>query len=151
MAPTEMIYALIGLALVAWIYWINRGLFRDGGISALEVVCYLIAVPALIIGWYFNIAYLREYGDAAGWWHWTTLLFVNPASASGGQDLIFANLLLLPLWTILDGRRLGMKAPWVYFVMSLVTSYAFAIALFMAIRERQLRANHGGAPATGMP
>src|SRR3546814_3481755 len=83
MAPTEMVYALIGLALVAWIYWINRELFRGGGFSALELVCYLIAVPALIIGWYFNIAYLREYGDTAGWWHWTTLLFVNPASASG--------------------------------------------------------------------
>ncbi|HEY9547380.1 MAG TPA: DUF2834 domain-containing protein [Solimonas sp.] len=151
MAPTEMVYALIGLALVAWIYWINRELFRGGGFSALELVCYLIAVPALIIGWYFNIAYLREYGDTAGWWHWTTLLFVNPASASGGQDLIFANLLLFPLWTIIDGRRLGMRAPWIYFVMSLVTSYAFAIALFMAIRERQLRRNHAGAPATGMP
>src|SRR3546814_6714509 len=86
MAPTEMVYALIGLALVAWIYWINRELFRGGGFSALELVCYLIAVPALIIGWYFNIAYLREYGDTAGWWHWTTLLFVNPASASGGRS-----------------------------------------------------------------
>src|SRR3546814_7413366 len=53
--------ALPILALVAWIYWINRELFRGGGFSALELVCYLIAVPALIIGWYFNIAYLREY------------------------------------------------------------------------------------------
>ena len=151
MAPSEIVYALIGLALVAWTYWINRGLLRGGGVSAIEIVCYLVALPALVIGWYFNIVYLREYGDAAGWWHWTTLLFVNPASASGGQDLIFANLILFPLWTILDGRRLGMKAPWVYFVMSLVTSYAFAIALFMALRERQLRANNAGAPATGMP
>src|SRR3546814_18375179 len=96
--------ALPILALVAWIYWINRELFRGGGFSALELVCYLIAVPALIIGWYFNIAYLREYGDAAGWWHWTKLLFVTPASASGGQDLIFANMLLFPLWTIIDGH-----------------------------------------------
>ncbi|NGY05752.1 DUF2834 domain-containing protein [Solimonas terrae] len=139
MAPTEMIYALIGLALVVWIYWINRDLLRTGGVSAIEWTCYLVALPALLIGWYFNIVYMREYRAAAGWWHWTTLLFVNPASASGGQDLIFANLILFPLWTIVDGRRLGMKAPWVYFVMSLVTSYAFAIALFMAIRERQLR------------
>ena len=109
MAASEMVYALIGLALVAWIYWINRGLLR-GGVSAIEIVCYLVALPALVIGWYFNIVYLREYGADAGWWHWTTLLFVNPASASGGQDLIFANLILFPLWTILDGRRLGMKA-----------------------------------------
>ena len=109
--------------------------------SPLELACYVLALPALVIGWYFNIEYMREYGSAAGWWHWTTLLFVNPASASGGQDLIIANLILFPLWTIVDARRLGMRAGWLYFVMSLVTSYAFAIALFMGLRERQLRWN----------
>jgi hypothetical protein len=140
MSGVEIFYALLGLALTVLIFWLNRSLYR-GGATALETVCYLVAVQALVIGWYFNIAYMRQYGSEAGWWHWTTLLFVNPASASGGQDLIIANLILFPLWTIVDGRRLGMRAPWLYFVMSLVTSYAFAIALFMALRERQLRAN----------
>lgn len=145
MSSIELFYAGLGLLSVALIVWLSRDLFRRGGpaggASALEWACWLTAVPALLIGWYFNIAYLREYGAAAGWWHWTTLLFVNPASASGGQDLIIANLILFPLWTIVDGRRLGMRAPWLYFPMSLLTSYAFAIALFMAVRERQRRAN----------
>ena len=141
MSGIEAFYALLGLALTALIFWLNRHLYRSGGTTTLEVVCYLVALPALVIGWYFNIEYMREYGSAAGWWHWTTLLFVNPASASGGQDLIIANLILFPLWTIVDGRRLGMRAGWLYFVMSLLTSYAFAIALFMAVRERQLRYN----------
>lgn len=138
---TELFYAALGLASVALIFWLNRPLFRGGGLSALEAACYLLSLPALLIGWYFNIEYMREYGAEAGWWHWTTLLFVNPASASGGQDLIIANLILFPLWTIVDGRRLGMRASWMYFVMSLITSYAFAVALFLALRERQLRHN----------
>lgn len=141
MSPSEIFYVGIGLLSILIVVWINRDLYRSGGVSALEWVCYATALPALLIGWYFNFQYMRGYGDEVGWWHWTTLLFVNPASASGGQDLIIANLILFPLWTIVDGRRSGMRASWFYFVMSLITSYAFGIALFMAIRERQLRAN----------
>ncbi|MDP9139634.1 MAG: DUF2834 domain-containing protein [Pseudomonadota bacterium] len=141
MSASEIFYVSIGLLAIVYIVWLNRELYRGGGTSAFEAACYLIALPALIIGWYFNFQYFRGYGDQVGWWHWTTLLFVNPASASGGQDLIIANLLLFPMWTIIDAKRSGMRAGWFYFVMSLITSYAFAIALFMAIRERQLRAN----------
>ena len=141
MSALETFYVVIGLLSVVVIVIPNRHLFGAGGVSTLEAVCYLIALPALVIGWYFNFQYMRGYGEQAGWWHWTTLLFVNPASASGGQDLIIANLLLFPLWTIVDGRRCGMRLSGWYFVMSLVTSYAFAFAVFIALRERQLRWN----------
>jgi hypothetical protein len=67
------------------------------------------------------------------------LLFVNPASASGGQDLIIANVLIFPVWSIIVARRSGMRAGWLYFPMSVVTSYAFGLALFLALRERQRR------------
>jgi hypothetical protein len=145
MSPTEIFYVAIGLLSIGAVFWANAHLYRSGskaaGTSALEGACYAIAVIALFVGWYFNFQYFRQYGDQVGWWHWTTLLFVNPASASGGQDLIIGNLILLPLWTLLDGRRTGMKISWWYFPMSLLTSYAFAIALFLAVRERQLRWN----------
>ena len=48
-------------------------------------------------------------------------------------------MILLPIWTIVEARRAGMRAGWLYFPMSLLTSYAFALALFLALRERQLR------------
>lgn len=147
MSPSEIFYVLIGLASIGLLYWPNRPLYRLGsaaaGTSALEWLYYLTALVALLVGWYFNFQYFRDYGAQAGWWHWTTLLFVNPASASGGQDLIIANLLLFPLWTISDGRRHGMKLSWWYFPMSLLTSYAFGLALYLAVRERQLRWNRG--------
>jgi len=145
MSPTEIFYTVIALLAIAVVFYVNAHLFKRGskaaGTSLLEISCYVVGLVALLLGWYFNYLYFQEYGDDAGWWHWTTLLFVNPASASGGQDLIIANLILLPLWTILDGRRTGMKISWWYFPMSLLTSYAFAIALFLAVRERQLRWN----------
>jgi hypothetical protein len=147
LAANEIFYMALGLATVAVLFFVNAPLFRRrgpaGGVSALEFVCYLTALAALGVGWYFNLEYMREYGAQGGWAHWTRLLFVNPASASGGQDLIFANVVLFPLWTITDGRRSGMRLAWWYFVMSLVTSFAFAMALFLAFRERQLRWNRG--------
>ncbi|HWU67362.1 MAG TPA: DUF2834 domain-containing protein [Stenotrophobium sp.] len=68
-------------------------------------------------------------------------MFVNPASASGGQDLIIANLILYPLRTVLEGRRSGLRSAWLFFPMSLLTSYAFGIALFLAMQDRQRRWN----------
>ena len=34
-----------------------------------------------------------------------------------------------------------MRVPWMYFLMSLLTSYAFAYALFLAVQDRQRRHN----------
>lgn len=149
LSPDEIVTMIIGLLSIALILYFNAHLFRGAGAvrtSGIEWLYYAVALVALLIGWYFNFQYLREYGAAAGWWHWTTLLFVNPASASGGQDLIIANLILFPLWTIIDGRRCGMRAAWLYFPMSLLTSYAFGIALFLALQDRQLRWNSAAKP-----
>ena len=149
-SPTELFYIGLGLLSVAVIVYANRRLFgggKAGGVTALELVYYATALAGLVIGWYFNFQYLREYGTQAGWAHWTRLLFVNPASASGGQDLIIANVLLYPLWTVIDSRRCGMRLGWLYFFMSLITSYAFAVALYLALRERQLRWNRAGGTA----
>jgi len=139
MSPSDLFYVSIGLLSIVAVFWLNRHLYRSGSLSMLEFACYLIALPALIIGWYFNFQYMHEYGAHAGWWHWTTLLFVNPASASGGQDLIIANAVIFPVWTIVEARRSQMRAGWLYFPMSVLTSYAFALALFLALRERRLR------------
>ena len=54
------------------------------------------------------------------------MLFSNWAADSAAQDYTIVNVVLLPLWTIVDGRRRGMRAPWIFFVMSLFTSLAFA-------------------------
>ena len=144
MSANEIFYVLLGLATIGAALGFNRHLYGANGAgkaSAYEWACYVIALAALFTGWYFNFQYMRGYGDQVGWWHWTTLLFVNPASASGGQDLIYANVFLFPLWTIWDGRRNKMKVTWWWFVMSVFTSFAFAMALYMAAHARQVRWN----------
>jgi len=140
MSAIETFYVLLGLASIVPLVVANRQLYRGGpGVSAVEAACYAFGLLALLAGWYFNFQYFREYGDAAGWWHWCTLLFANSASASGGQDLVIANVLLFPLWIVVDGKRDGVRAAWWCFPMSLLTSFAFAMALFMALQQRARR------------
>ena len=140
---SELFFIVNGILSIIAILGTNARLLRaDGlGLTTLEAVYYVTALAALVIGWYFNFQYMRTYGAEVGWANWTELLFANPASASGGQDLIIANLIIFPIWTIVDGRRVGMRAPWLYFPMSLLTSYAFGVALYLALRDRQVRLN----------
>jgi hypothetical protein len=66
-------------------------------------------------------------------------MFANPAASSAGQDYTAGNVLLLPLMTIVDGRRRGIARPWLYFVSTLFTSFAFGWAFYLATVERQRR------------
>ena len=67
MSGSEIFYVSIGLLSIALVFWLNRDLYRSSHGSAFEAVCYLIALPALIIGWYFNFQYMRGYGDQVGY------------------------------------------------------------------------------------
>jgi len=82
---------------------------------------------------------MQTYPEEASWWHFTKMLFTNPAAGSGSQDLLVTNAVLFPLWTMIDGPRRGLKKTWIYFLMSLVTSFGFAMALYLAAQERQVR------------
>ena len=138
-----MIHAALGLSCVVLFFYFNRNLYRSGWIgsspSALEALYYLIALGSVSVGWYFDVKYVQAYPQQAGWIHFTSLLFTNPAASSGSQDLIVANVLLFPLWTLIDGPRRGLKQPWIYFVLSLFTSFGFAMGLYLAVQERQVR------------
>ena len=46
------------------------------------------------------------------------------------------NAILFPLWTIVDGPRRGLKRAWIWFVMSLFTSFGFSMAAYLAAQER---------------
>ena len=97
------------------------------------------ASVSLCLGWYFNIRYVHSYGHEASYVNYTKMLFTNWASDSAAQDYTIVNVILLPLWTIVDGRRRGMRVPWIFFVMSLFTSLAFSMAVYLAFVERQVR------------
>jgi hypothetical protein len=150
-----LIHAGLGALTVGVFFYVNGYLYRGGwpGSRAtfLEGVYYVLAVGSVCVGWYFNVRYVFAYPDQASWLHFTKLLFATPAGGSGAQDLIVTNVFLLPLWTMIDGPRRGLRGTWIYFVMSLFTSFGFAMGLYLAAQERQVRwqrwlASRGNSP-----
>jgi hypothetical protein len=138
-----LIHAALGVLTVVIFFRYNRYLYTSGwpgsGVTFLEGLYYLLAVGSVCLGWYFNVKYVYAYPDQASWWHFTSMLFDNPAAGSIGQDVIVTNAILFPLWTMIDGPRRGLKGTWIYFTMSLFTSFGFSMGLYLAAQERQVR------------
>jgi hypothetical protein len=138
-----IVHAVLGVATTAFVVWRNKRLFTGGWdgvrVSPLEAVFWGVGLVSVALGWYFNIRYVQELGSTASWVHFTESLFENWPARSAAQDYIIANLVLFPLWTIVDGRRRGIAVPWGFFVMSLFTSFAFSMAAYLAVVERQVR------------
>ena len=144
-------YGTLGvISTVLAFYW-NRRLFiraMAGNMTWLEGTFYVIGLASLVLGWYFNVRYVHAHGSHATYWNYIKALFNSWASDSAAQDYTIANVVLLPLWTIFDGRRRNLKTPWIFFVMSLFTSFAFAMAWYLAFIERQIRFNDREATAS---
>lgn len=142
MTSSLVLYGVLGVVATVVACVANRHLFVGsgrGGVSVLEGVYYFVGLTSLGLGWYFNIRYVHQYGHRASYINYTKMLFSNWASDSAAQDYTIFNLVLLPLWTIVDGRRRGLRWPWIFFVMSLFTSLAFSVAAYLAFVERQVR------------
>ena len=149
MTSQLLIFGLLGIVTTAAAFWVNRRIFTGRGagpVTLLEAVYYLVGVASLVLGWYFNVRYTHTYHDAS-YWNYTKMLFTNWAADSAAQDYLIVNVVLLPLWTIVEGGRRGLRWAWIFFVMSLFTSLAFSVALFLAFMERQLRYNRSLASA----
>ena len=137
------IHAGLGVLTVVLFFRFNRHLYaRDwegSSVTWLEGLYYVLAVGSVCVGWYFDVTYVMTYPAEASWLHFTSMLFTNPAAGSIGQDVIVTNGILFPLWTMIDGPRRGLKGTWIYFTMSLFTSFGFSMGLYLAAQERQVR------------
>ena len=144
MTTSLVFYGVLGVISTAIAFAANRRLFGEasaGPVSLLEGLFYFFGVASLCLGWYFNVRYVHQFPHTSSYINFTKALFSNWASDSAAQDYTIVNVVLLPLWTIVDGRRRGMRVPWIFFVMSLFTSLAFSMALYLAFVERQIRYN----------
>ncbi len=146
-----IVRALLGAAVIAFIIASNRQIFRQvpygPRLSGIEWAYYVIGVATILISWYFTFRFMSQYSTGSGnpiwgpgsWTDYRRMMFVNPAASSGSQDYTIANVLLLPLFTMVDGFRRGVRRPWLYVVASVFTSFAFAWAFYLATAERQRR------------
>jgi hypothetical protein len=153
-----LVHAVLGVAVIWFTVASNPKIFSrpaDGPrFSPLEIVYYVIGIASIALGYYFNNQFVQEYATPTSnpiwgpgsWQQFIELGYVNPAAASASQDYTIINVILLPLFTIIDGRRRGIRHPWLFFVSSLFTSCAFAYAFYFAVIERQRRHQQSFTP-----
>ena len=104
-----------------------------------QIVYGLLAVVGLVGTWYFNLTYTGEASYLAAW-------FANAASSSAAVDLLVA-FAAGSIFMIVEGRRLGMRAPWLYVVFGVILAFAFTFPLFLLLRERALHRADAARPA----
>jgi hypothetical protein len=150
-----LVHAILGVITIAIVIKMNPAIFKrvpDGPqLSTLEIVYWVVGIASLPVCWYFNIRFVYEYAENPFWGQgdWSQFIamgFANPASSSQCADYTIGNVILLPLFTIIDGRRRGIRRPWLYLVASFFTSFAFAWAFYLATVERQRRLQPVPAP-----
>jgi Terpene cyclase DEP1 len=139
-----IVHAVLGLITIAIIVRANRTIFTRSAAGPLELIYYAIGIASLPLCWYFNIRYVYTYAQnpfwgQANWSEFIKMGFANYSSSSQVSDYTIINVILLPLFTITDGLRRGIRHPWLFFVSSLFTSCAFALAFYFAVLERQRR------------
>lgn len=91
-----------------------------------------LALIGLIGTAWFNVT-----GTIEGQGNFLALWFANPAVTSLSIDLLVAAS-AASIFIIIEGRRVGIRRPWLYVIASFVTAIAFTFPLFLAVRERHL-------------
>ncbi len=147
-----IVHGLLGLGTIWFIVRSNPTIFRRPDIgprfTGLETALYVIAIASVIAGWSFNVTFVVQnthsfftnpFVGNGSWQQYMKLMFAKPAPGTAGIDFSIANVLLLPLVTITDGRRRGIHRPWLYFVATLFASFTFGWAFYAATVERQRR------------
>ena len=99
---------------------------------------FVLALIGLVGTWYFNLQY--EGGDYLGDW------FANAASSSAAVDIITIVGVASVVY-VREGRRLGWPLPLVllFVPLSIIVAVAFALPLFLGLRELALGRRDGRA------
>lgn len=100
---------------------------------ARQVFYGVAAVAGLVLTWFFNLRYDGPVSYLAAW-------FANDASSSAAVDLIVLAV-VASVFIVAESRRLGLRWPLGYVVVGFVGAMAFAVPLFLLVRERALAAD----------
>ncbi|HUO84908.1 MAG TPA: DUF2834 domain-containing protein [Thermoanaerobaculia bacterium] len=106
--------------------------------TAREGIYALLALTGAVVTWFFNLKYVAEGGSFLDMGAIANLLFANSIVASFTADILVA-FATFAVWSVVEARRLGMRAGWIYPLLGLTVAFAFAFPLFLFVRERHLR------------
>lgn len=101
-----------------------------------QAVYGLLATLGLITTWYYNLAFMAD----SGGFSLTAFLTAWNANAAASSILwdVSISALTFCVLAFAEARRIGMRHPWLYVVLTFSVALGFALPLFMMMRERHL-------------
>ena len=109
--------------------------------TPLAITYLVVAILGLIGTWTLNILAITQNSSFFGEW------FSNGAATQSLQVDLLVLAVASGIFIVVEGRRLGMRRAWLFLPLAAVTAAAFAVPLFLALRERRLATP--AAPAAG--
>jgi hypothetical protein len=100
--------------------------------TPLAIVYLVLAIVGLAATWTFNILAIVSGSDFFGEW------FSNGFATQSLQVDLLVLAVAVGAFLVVEGRRIGMRRAWLFLPLSAVTAAAFAVPLFLALRERRL-------------
>lgn len=98
----------------------------------MRVVHLGLAAAGLVGTWWFNLVSIGGGEDYLGGW------FASAASSSLAVDVLVTAVAAC-VFSIVEGRRVGLRHAWVLVPLTFVVALAFTFPLFLAWREHALR------------
>jgi hypothetical protein len=104
---------------------------------SLALVYLVLGLIGLVLTWSQNLAYLGP-AAAGGFLDFLRGTVANPGARSIAFDILIVGW-TASIWMVIEGRRRRMKFVWLYPVLGWTVAMAFAVPLFLAVRELALR------------
>ncbi len=107
--------------------------------TPLAIAYLIVAIIGLIGTWTLNILAITQRSSFVGEW------FSNGAATQSLQVDLLVLAVASGIFIVIEGRRIGMRWAWVFLPLAVVTAAAFAVPLFLALRERRVSLRGGAA------
>lgn len=98
-----------------------------------QILLLVLAVFGLVIPWYFNIAFLLGGGSFAPE-PFLAAISANMLTAGITWDVYLAAA-AFSVWLLQDAPAARVRRPWLYVVLTFAVGLAFALPLYLALRE----------------
>ncbi|MCI0157646.1 DUF2834 domain-containing protein [Leifsonia shinshuensis] len=105
----------------------------------------VLAILGLIGTWTCNIVAIATHRDYVGDW-----IGSGPAVLSLTVDVLVAAV-AAAVFMAIESRRIGLRRGWIYIVLIPLVALAFALPLFLAMRERCLASREAAHAPAGSP
>ena len=102
--------------------------------TPLAITYLVLAIVGLIGTWTLNILAITQQSTFVGEW------LSNPPATQSLQVDLLVLAVASGVFIVIEGKKLGMRWAWVFLPLAAVTAAAFAVPLFLALRERRLSA-----------